>query len=110
MHDGSDENFYSEKIINIDSNNSLIFKSTSINELIELEKEWDVADFKELIDCFNGSIYKYNTIPEFTQYKSKNGLTVYYEESEKYLAVISLGEKQPMRYQIVLEGLFEKVK
>lgn len=108
IHDGNDDNFYNEKIITIDSNDSLKFKSTSIKELIELEKEWDDEDFKELIDCFKGSIYKYDTIPEFTQYKSKNGLTVYYAESEKYLAIISLGEKQPMRYQIILEALFEK--
>jgi len=108
LHDGGDDNFYGKKTIKIDETQFISFDTAKIKNLTELEKKLDNSVFKTLIDSFNGSITKYDSIPEFTRFKNQFDLTVYYKETEHYLAIISLGERQPMRYQIFLEGLFKK--
>ncbi|MCD8433605.1 hypothetical protein LNJ05_12610 [Tenacibaculum finnmarkense genomovar ulcerans] len=108
LHDGGDENFYGEKTIKIDEIKSMSFDTTKIEELTKLEKNLDDYVFETLLQSFNGTITKSNSIPEFTRFKNQFDLTVYYKETEQYLAIISLGERQPMRYQIFLEGLFKK--
>lgn len=108
LHDGGDDNFYGKKTIKIDETNSINFDTTKIEELTELEKKLDDNTFKTLIKSLNAKITKSDSMPEFTRFKNQFDLTVYYEETEEYLAIISLGERQPMRYQIFLEGLFKK--
>jgi len=108
LHDGGDGNFYGKKVIKIDETKSIHFDTTKIKELTELEKKLEDHTFKTIIKSLNGKITKSDSIPEFTRFKNQFDLTVYYEETQEYLAVISLGERQPMRYQIFLEGLFKK--
>ncbi|WP_271784736.1 hypothetical protein [Aquimarina algiphila] len=110
LYDGLDDNFYTEHIIEIDKITHLKFDTRNGQNLTELENKMDKVNFKKLINSFDGEIYKSNSIPELTSFKNQSGLNVYFKESEKHLAIISFGEKQPMRYQIFLEGLFLKEK
>jgi len=109
LYDSTEDKFYDVHKLKISSEEIFEFK---INELIkfkELEKKYNKDDIQYILNKYDGKIYKSELIPELATYKNEDDLNVYFKETEKYLAILSLGEFQPARYKIKLESLFIKI-
>jgi hypothetical protein len=109
LYDSTDDKFYDVHKLQISSEEIFEFKINELIDFEELEKKYSKDDFQNILNKYDGKIYKFEPIPEFIIYKNEDGLHVYFKETEKYLAIFSLGEFQPARYKIKLESLFIKI-
>jgi hypothetical protein len=106
IFDNTDDYFYGEHSFNIYNGENIQFSTREITQLSKLEGS-EPNILKQILNYCTG-IHKYDIIPELSQYRSQEDLTAYFKETPKYFTVISLGESQPGRYKIFIEGIFEK--
>ncbi len=105
VFDNSDEDFYKEHLFLLENKDKIVFSPNELVKLKELEKN---NLYLEIILNSCPGIHKYNPIAELVSYKNSEDLNVYYLEIHNYIAVIALGETQPGRYKIYIEGVFQK--
>ncbi len=104
----NDENIiYGTHTLNLDALRSISF---SYNDMMPLQNAENTLEKDILIFMLKScsGITKNDIIPELTNYKNAERLTVYIKETDKYYILISFGELQPTLYKIYIEGIFEK--
>lgn len=101
IFDGHDLEFYSTQIVDFGS----IYKFKSLHKFSEFNNEFlDERDINQIISTFNCK-----RITPYPSYLSDEGLNYEISINKNQLLLISAGERQPGRYQIYLEGLWEIV-
>lgn len=105
--DNTDDGFYDKHLIKLENGEEIIFSPIGISKLKELEKNQNNILLNFILDSCP-SIYRFAPTPDFFGYKNEDDLTVCYHETDNYLLVVSLGESQPGRYKIYIEGVFKK--
>lgn len=107
IYDSTDDNFYANHSIRLEGDETFIFSPTDLTRLEALEKSENKSLLNFILSSFPG-IYRFAPIPELFGYKNEDELSVRFKETERYIGIISLGESQPGRYKIYVEGVFEK--
>lgn len=107
IYDSTDDMFYDNHTIELNNGDSLVFSPTDVTRLKDLEKN-KKNDLLAFILKSCNSIYRFAPTPDLYGYKNEDGVLVYFKETDRYLLVASLGETQPSRYKIYVEGVFEK--
>lgn len=107
LFDGSEDNFYKLHSIILVNGDVITFTPMDVIELESFEKI-DDRNLSSLILEKLATIKRFAPTPDFVYYKNQEGIIPSVKETDKYLAVISLGEQQPARYQIYVEAVFKK--
>ncbi len=107
IYDGLEDNFYKPYSVTLDNGDVITFSPMDVTELESFEKN-DTRNILSLILEKTPTIKRFAPAPDFIYYKNQQGVIPHVKENDKYLAVISLGEMQPARYQVYVEAIFEK--
>jgi hypothetical protein len=107
LYDGTEDDFYKIYTVTLDNGDVMSFTPTDVVELERFEKT-DSRNIISLILEKTPTIKRFAPVPDFIYYKNQQGVIPHIKENDKYLAVISLGEMQPARYQVYVEAIFEK--
>jgi hypothetical protein len=107
QYDGLENNFYKTYSITLKNEDLFTFSPMDVVELEHFEKK-DVRDLTSVLLDNLRTIKKFKPEADFIYYKNQEGLTPYVKETEKYIAVVSLGEFQPNRYKVIVEAIFLK--
>lgn len=107
LFDNADDCYYDKHTIVFLDNQKFEFSVFNLKRLDSLEndKQWTILNS---ILKFCPGIYRFEVAHDLFGYRSKSDLPVFYEENDKFFCVLSLGEFQPGRYKIFLEGIFKK--
>lgn len=105
IYDGTDDGFYKNYVLNLKNGDTIEFSTENIRKLKSLENR----DYLNKIISSCTGVYNCDVIPELSKYKNEDDLSVYFNETPEYIAIISLGESQPGRYKIYQEGIFKKL-
>lgn len=107
LYDGTEDNFNKIYSLTLDNGDTVSFTPMNVIDLENFEKRDNRGITKFLLEKIP-TIRRFAPTPEFIYYKNIQGTIPYVKENEKYLAVVSLGETQPARYQVYIEAVFEK--
>ncbi len=107
IYDGLDDKFYDEHSFKLDNGDEIKFSPLETIRLENLEKSNDKKTLLNLILENCDTIYRYSPSIELFGYKGQENLSVKYQMVNQYTIVLSLGESQPGRYKIYLEGIFQ---
>ena len=107
LYDGAENNFYKTHAIALGNGDTIYFSPTDVVELENFEKN-DTRNITNLLLKELPSIKRFAPKPDFIYYKNQQGIIPHIKENDMYLAVVSLGEMQPTRYQVYVEAVFSK--
>jgi hypothetical protein len=107
IYDGTEDGFYKTYSVTLDNEDVISFSPVDVTELENFEKT-DKRNIIKLILEKTPTIKRFAPKSDFVYYKNQQGAIPYVKENNKYLAIISLGEVQPARYQVYVEAVFEK--
>lgn len=105
IYDGLNDKFYDEHTFKLYNGEEIKFSILDFIRLENLEKSNDEKPLLNLILKNCETIYRYSPSIELFGYKGQEDLSVKYKMINKHIVVLSLGESQPGRYKIYLEGI-----
>jgi len=104
MHDGNWVKMQSSKGLSMEFGGCRVtFLYDSVKPINELENSIEKGQFKTFLNRL-----EITKDLKFETYSSKNKLRVGYIDELKKVNIFSYGEKQPGRYQVILEGQIYK--
>tara|TARA_B110000211_G_C14033945_1_gene533539 strand:- start:68 stop:439 length:372 start_codon:yes stop_codon:yes gene_type:complete len=106
IYDSTDVNFYDTHSINLQDGTLFQFNHSELSKLNDEKGSFSEQDFQFMINACT-SLRFYSLIPELAKYKNEEDLGVYLKKEEGHIVLIALGETQPGRYKIFIEGVFK---
>jgi hypothetical protein len=107
IYDGFNNNFYDEHFIKLNNGDIIKFNFNELIEFADAEKTLDIKSISTILN-FCKDIQKEEPIPSIFVYKNEEELPVFFKSIDNYYLIIAQGEFQYGRYQIYVEGVFEK--
>jgi hypothetical protein len=105
IFDNVEDHFYDDQTIELPNSHLISFSPQNVVRLDSLE----VPEKKQLLDAILNAcpgVYRHTVTADLFSYRNNEGLGVYFKEDGGFLLVAALGEFQPARYKIFVEGVF----